>query len=109
MGKKMRRVKKLTPSASQATECPTRRWGPEQRLEFIELRAFWEGGVNRGDLRDEFGVSAPQASADLAAYMVLAPGNLVYDLSAKRYVSSPSFAPAMTRPSAEHYLGQAAS
>jgi len=78
-------------------------------LEFIELRAFWEGGVNRGDLRDEFGVSAPQASADLAAYMVLAPGNLVYDLSAKRYVSSPSFAPAMTRPSAEHYLGQAAS
>ena len=23
------------------------RWGVEQRLEFIEFRLFWEGGINR--------------------------------------------------------------
>ena len=108
MDMKTRRVKKLMPSSAPTAEQPRRRWGAEQRLEFIELRAFWEGGVNRGDLRDQFGISAPQASGDLAAYMTLAPGNLVYDLSAKRYVASPGFTPALTRPSAERYLAQAA-
>jgi hypothetical protein len=89
----------ITPSAK-------RRWGAEQRLEFIEFRAFWEGGVNRADLRERFGVSAPQASSDLSAYMALAPGNLIYDLSAKRYVAAPGFAPAIITPSAERYLAQ---
>ena len=83
-----------------------RRWGAEQRLEFIEFRTFWEGGLNRSDIRDRFGVSAPQASSDLAAYMALAPGNLVYDASAKRYVAGSDFAPRLTCPSAERYLAQ---
>jgi hypothetical protein len=25
------------------------RWGVERRLEFVEFRLFWEGGVNRSD------------------------------------------------------------
>src|SRR5262245_21126577 len=69
------------------------RWGVERRLEFIEFRLFWEGGVNRADLIEAFGISVPQASKDLALYQEQAPGNVVYDKSAKRYVASKGFKP----------------
>jgi WYL domain len=69
------------------------RWGVERRLEFIEFRLFWEGGVNRADLIDAFGISVPQASNDLSLYQERAPGNAVYDKSAKRYFASPKFKP----------------
>jgi hypothetical protein len=69
------------------------RWGVEQRLEFIEFRLFWEGGVNRADLIDTFGISVPQASKDLSLYQEQAPGNVVYDKSAKRYLASANFKP----------------
>src|SRR5262245_6294897 len=69
------------------------RWGVERRLEFIEFRLFWEGGVNRADLINAFGISVPQASKDLALYQEQAPGNVVYDKSAKRYVASEGFKP----------------
>lgn len=82
------------------------RWGAEQRLEFIEFRAFWEGGVNRSDITDRFGVSTPQASNDLSQYRELAPTNLVYDASAKRYVATPEFAPRYLALSADRYLSQ---
>src|SRR5688572_15244984 len=36
-------------------------WGVERRLEFIEFRLFWEGGVNRADIVRAFDVSVPQA------------------------------------------------
>jgi hypothetical protein len=83
-----------------------RAWGAEQRLEFIEFRAFWDGGINRGDLSDKFGVSTPQASNDLSHYRAIAPGNLDYDASAKRYVASATFVPKFGAPSAERYLTQ---
>ena len=82
-----------------------RRWGAEQRLEFIELRAYWDGSLNRADIREQFGVSAPQASTDIAAYMDVAPRNLVYDGSRKRYLASESFSPRLVTPAAEMYLG----
>ena len=63
------------------------RWGVEKRLKFIEFRLFWEGGINRADIVDQFGVSVPQASKDLTLYEEKAPGNLIYDKSAKRYPS----------------------
>ena len=44
------------------------RWGVEKRLEFIEFRLFWEGGINRADIIERFGVSVPQASKDLSLY-----------------------------------------
>jgi predicted DNA-binding transcriptional regulator YafY len=65
----------------------------ERRLEFIEFRLFWEGGVNRADLIDAFGISVPQASKDLSLYQEKAPGNMVYDKSAKRYIASEGFKP----------------
>ena len=82
------------------------RWGAEQRLEFIEFRAFWEGGVNRSDITERFSVSVPQASNDLSQYRELAPANLHYDASAKRYVATPEFTPRYLALNADRYLSQ---
>lgn len=79
-------------------------WGIEQRLAFIEYRLFWDGSINRADLTDFFGVSTPQASADLARYTAAAPGNLHYDATAKTFVPGPGFAPRMQQPSSDDYL-----
>lgn len=80
------------------------RWGVERRLEFVEFRLFWEGGVNRSDLVEEFGVSIPQASKDLALYQDQAPDNIVYDRSQKRYFASSSFRPKFIELDAAAYL-----
>ncbi len=83
-----------------------RRWGAEQRLEFIEFRLFWEGGVNRSDITNYFGVSVPQASNDLSQYKELAGDNIRYDASEKRYLPTASFRPRFMKPSADRYLSQ---
>jgi predicted DNA-binding transcriptional regulator YafY len=82
------------------------RWGVEQRLEFIEFRLFWEGGIRRKDITDMFGVSVPQASKDLTLYQEQAPGNVEYDKSAKRYVASLDFKPKFLQPDADGYLSR---
>jgi predicted DNA-binding transcriptional regulator YafY len=82
------------------------RWGVEKRLEFIEFRLYWEGGINRADIIEHFGVSVPQASKDLTLYEVKAPGNLVYDKSAKVYVAAKNFKPVFMEPRADDYLAQ---
>ncbi len=87
-------------------EGPGLRWGVEQRLEFIEFRLFWEGGVNRSDITRFFGVSVPQASKDLTQYQELAPDNVRYDRSEKRYFAARGFAPVFLKPDAESYLAQ---
>jgi predicted DNA-binding transcriptional regulator YafY len=80
------------------------RWGVEKRLEFIEFRLFWEGGINRADIVDQFGVSVPQASKDLTLYEEKAPGNLIYDKSAKRYRAADALKPVFVEPNASVYL-----
>ncbi|MBR0842924.1 WYL domain-containing protein [Bradyrhizobium liaoningense] len=82
------------------------RWGVEKRLEFIEFRLFWEGGINRADIMEQFGVSVPQASKDLSLYEEKAPGNLHYDKQQKRYFASPTFKPFFLKPEADRYLMQ---
>jgi predicted DNA-binding transcriptional regulator YafY len=82
------------------------RWGVERRLEFVEFRLFWEGGVNRSDIVEEFGVSVPQASKDLALYQELASGNLHYDRSLKRYFASEKFRPKFIVLDAAAYLSR---
>jgi hypothetical protein len=82
------------------------RWSVEQRLEFIDFRLFWEGRVNRSDLIDHFGVSVPQASADLTLYQAEAKNNAVYDKNQKTYVAGPRFKPVFFEPSAARYLAQ---
>lgn len=82
------------------------RWGTEQRLEFIEFRLFWEGGVNRSDITEFFGVSVPQASKDLAQYRELAPANMRYDTTEKRYTAASKFRPRFLQPDPDQYLNQ---
>jgi len=88
------------------TEVTTLKWGVERRLEFIEFRLFWEGGVNRSDIIDRFDVSVPQASKDLTLYQERAPLNARYDKSARRYVAGEGFTPVFLRPDADAYLTQ---
>jgi predicted DNA-binding transcriptional regulator YafY len=83
---------------------PAMRWGVEKRLEFIEFRLFWEGGINRSDIIEQFGVSVPQASKDLTLYEAEAPGNLVYDKSAKLYRAAKDFKPVFMEPRSDAYL-----
>src|SRR5690606_10205313 len=82
------------------------KWGVERRLEFIEFRLYWEGGVNRSDIVEAFDVSVPQASKDLTLYQERAPQNAVYNKSAKRYVASETCQPCFLKPDAAHYLTQ---
>ena len=82
------------------------RWSAQRRLEFIEFRLYWEGRVNRSDLTDFFGISVPQASADLTTYQQMAEGNMVYDKTAKAYVAGPRFVPVFFVPSADRYLAE---
>lgn len=82
------------------------RWGVGQRLEFIEFHLFWEGRVNRADIRRQFGISAPQASKDLTLYQEFAPKNIHYDRSGKHYLASKSFKPLFLKPDADRYLMQ---
>ena len=83
------------------------RWSTERRLEFIEFRLFWEGRVNRSDLIDFFGISVPQASADLGRYQEVANRNLVYDKRAKSYlVRLEEFKPVFLELDAQRYLAQ---
>ncbi|MGP0094804.1 MAG: WYL domain-containing protein [Xanthobacteraceae bacterium] len=82
------------------------KWGVERRLEFIEFRLYWEGGVNRADIIEMFDVSVPQASKDLTLYQERAPLNAIYDKSAKRYIASDQFQPCFLRPDPAGYLNQ---
>lgn len=89
-----------------AESLSTLKWGVERRLEFIEFRLFWEGGVNRSDIIDMFDVSVPQASKDLTLYQERAPHNAFYNKSAKRYVASDHFKPHFLKPDPDGYLSR---
>jgi hypothetical protein len=80
------------------------RWGTEKRLEFIDLRLFWDGVVNRQELAGVFGISLQQASADFARYLEMAPGNAVYNRSANGYVRSETFSPQLITPDSARQL-----
>lgn len=82
------------------------RWGVEQRLEFIEFRLLWEGGVNRADIMRYFSVSVPQASKDLSQYQEIAPENIRYDRREKKYFAADGFEPRFLKPDADTYFSQ---
>lgn len=64
---------------------------PEHRYRFIELIAYWEGRINTRHLVEQFGLSRPQASADINTYLHQAPGNLHYDKSSKAHLPATDF------------------
>jgi hypothetical protein len=89
-----------------STENGKARWSVERRLAFVDFRLFWLRKINRGDLTAFFGISTPQASADLNHYLALAEGNMVYDKTGKSYVATAAFKPKFFKPSAEEYLDE---
>lgn len=68
------------------------------RLAFIELKLRFVGEFQRQDLIDRFGVQSAAATRDMGLYKEIAPDNITYDPSGKRYVMSPGFAPLFDYP-----------
>lgn len=69
------------------------KWATERRFQFVEHQAYWWGSLNRADLTSHFGISVPQASKDISAYLNIAPDNLRYDHREKRYFPTDDFQP----------------
>lgn len=95
-------TKKAVPEPQKTSS----RWGPDRRLEFIDFRLRWDGRLNRADLVTFFGISVPQASLDIARYLELAPGNLVYDRSARVYLVTSEFKPVYDTSSPSRLLNE---
>jgi WYL domain len=76
----------------------------QQRYYFIELMAWWEGGINAPKLEQQFSQSRQQSSSDINQYKELAPGNLEYDASQKAYLPTKNFKPLYISDSADDYL-----
>jgi len=81
-------------------------WSTRKRLHYLEFKIFWEGRANRGDLTEAFEISIPQASADIARYQEIAPGNIIYDAKGKYYIPSEEFVPYFIQPTADSYFSE---
>jgi len=68
------------------------KWATRQRLQYIEVMAWYTGVVTRSDVARAFGQSDPAATKDLKLYGDLAPGNLVYNHSVFGFVPGDGFA-----------------
>lgn len=67
------------------------KWATQQRLQYIEIMAWYTGVVTRSDVARAFGLSDPAATKDLKLYGDLAPGNLVYQHAVFGFVPAPGF------------------
>ncbi|MCW8828608.1 MAG: WYL domain-containing protein, partial [Gammaproteobacteria bacterium] len=67
------------------------KWSTRQRLQYIEVMAFYCGLVSRNDVARAFGVSDAAATKDLGLYGRLAPDNLIYKQGLFGYVPGPTF------------------
>jgi predicted DNA-binding transcriptional regulator YafY len=85
---------------SDATSSSSLRWSVEQRVDFATRRLYWDGTINRDDLMRRFGVSANQATADLARLKDAYPDGFAYDTVARRYRAHPTFLPHEANPTA---------
>ena len=67
------------------------KWATRQRLQYIEIMAWYAGVVTRSDVARAFGLSDPAATKDLKLYGDLAPGNLVYNHGVFGFVPAAGF------------------
>lgn len=67
--------------------------GQRERLLYLEMHLWFSGAIGRRDLETRFGIKPAAASRDLAAYRELAPKNLEYDTSDRRYLVTKTFHP----------------
>lgn len=58
----------------------------KERLQYIEFLLQFRGWLSRADLVSKFSMSAPAATRDFRKYKEIAPENLDFDDSQKRYV-----------------------
>lgn len=65
----------------------------KERLEFVELLAYFNGTVSRDEIMNRFGISAASATNILSKYSQMAPENLSYNVRLKRYEIGKSFKP----------------
>ncbi|MFO7602598.1 MAG: WYL domain-containing protein [Gammaproteobacteria bacterium] len=69
------------------------KWATQQRLQYIEIMAFYTGVVTRSDVARAFDLSDAAATKDLKLYSQLAPANLIYKHTVFGFVPSEAFAP----------------
>lgn len=63
----------------------------QQRLQYIELMAYYTGVVTRSDVAKAFGISDAAATKDLKFYSQIAPENLIYKHNVFGFVPSANF------------------
>ena len=69
-------AKKLTISKDKMAD--TIKWATRQRLQYIEITAYYTGLVTRSDVARAFGISDAAATKDLNLNGPLAPDNHTY-------------------------------
>ena len=69
------------------------KWATRQRLQFIEILAWYTGVVTRSAVARAFGNSDAAATKDLKLYNDLAPGNLIYNHNVFGFVPHERFQP----------------
>lgn len=67
------------------------KFATRQRLQFIEIMAYYTGMISRSMLARAYGISDPAATKDLKLYNDLAPDNLEYNPSLFGFVPSTQF------------------
>ena len=67
------------------------KWITRQRLQYIEMMAFYAGVISRSDLARAFGISDAAATKDLKLYNQIAPENLLYQHSEFGFVPASGF------------------
>jgi hypothetical protein len=67
------------------------KWATRQRLEYIEIMAWYTGVITRSEVAEAFGISDAAATKDLKLYGQLAPNNLVYRHNVFGFVPGPDF------------------
>ena len=67
------------------------KWATRQRLQYIELMAYYTGIVTRSDVAMAFGISDAAATKDLKFYNDIAPDNLLYKHNVFGFVPTPAF------------------
>ena len=67
------------------------KFATRQRLQFIEVMAYYTGMISRSMLAKAYGISDPAATKDLKLYNDLAPDNLEYNPSVFSFVPTDKF------------------
>jgi len=67
------------------------KWATRQRLQYIELRAYYTGVVTRSDVARAFAISDAAATKDLKLYSDIVPENLLYKHAVFGFVPSSEF------------------